>query len=88
MTTLTQDELKIKIIEQLTLVSLTKSEGSSPSEIALLCGFPRPTNTAKKVNPTLYALQKEGLVIKECGVGNSNPKWKINKNILTEKVLL
>ncbi len=85
MATLTQSELKIKIIEQLTIISEKGGEKVSPSQIALLCGFPRPTNTAKKVNPSLYTLQKEGLIIKECDTTGSNPKWSVvDRNISHE----
>lgn len=83
MSTLEQ-KLKIKIIEQLTAASDKNKEGLSPSQIALLCGFPRPTNTAKKVNPSLYALQKEGLITKECDENGSNPRWFINESASKE----
>ncbi len=49
----------------------------APSQISLLVGFPRPTNTAKTVNPTLYMLEKEGRVQKIANENGSNPKWKI-----------
>jgi len=49
-----------------------------PSEIALLAGFPHPTNTAKKVNPTLYNLLKEGKIIKTCDKNGGNPTWTLN----------
>lgn len=70
---LTPANLSGLIIQALTHAT----EPLRPPEIALLAGIPRPNNTAKSVNPTLYALEKEGRIRKITDAGGRNPRWQI-----------
>lgn len=37
-----------------------------------------PSATKKMVNPLLYAMMKEGLLIKQCNDNGGDPKWKLS----------
>jgi hypothetical protein len=69
------EDLESKILK----VLQEYTEPLGPSHIALLVGFPRPTNTATKVNPTLYKLLKEDKIVKNCQENGSCPVWSIKK---------
>jgi hypothetical protein len=64
-----------KIIDYLTI----SGKYHTPTEISLAAGYPKGKNTASTVNPTLYALQKRGLVMRTADKDGRNPRWKIAK---------
>ena len=68
----------ISLTEKVLEIIKNSDKPLKPSEIALLAGFPHPTNTAKKVNPTLYNLSKEGKIMKKCDKNGGNPTWTID----------
>jgi hypothetical protein len=49
-----------------------------PTEIASGIGFLKGENQAKKVNPSLYALEKKGLVKRVAEENGSNPRWMLS----------
>lgn len=55
-----------------------QGEAFLATEISLGVGFPKGKNTASKVNPSLYKLQKEGKITrytKGTGTGSGKPYW-------------
>ena len=50
-----------------------------PTEIATGIGLTKGQNTAKSVNPSLYALERKGLIKKVAEENGSNPRWTLKE---------
>ena len=78
---MSEETLKSKIISFL-------ADKQTPTKTLVIAkAVVAPTATRKDVNPILYAMEKEKLVIKTCEDNGTNPQWSLVKGALQESSL-